>query len=121
MGVIFKFQINIASPIFESGAHGCIHHISLVRIRDTFVIVRTLVSAIRGMALKSEYQEKQKVLAKGYKQGSANRTDFRRVYPVFHADDHGVVYFAKMTTNYCTFSGIMHFRVDIFEGFVNIS
>ena len=39
-------------PIFVIRVHGCIHHISLVRIRDTFAIVRTLVSAIRGMALK---------------------------------------------------------------------
>ena len=31
-------------PIFVIRAHECSHHISLVRIRDTFAIVRTLVS-----------------------------------------------------------------------------
>ena len=58
-----NFDPHLAPPTFEAGpglpifvirVHGCIHYISLVRIRDTFAVVRTLVPVTRGMTLKND-------------------------------------------------------------------
>ena len=50
--ILLREQARPDLSIFVIRAHGCIHHISLARIRDSFVVVRTLVTVIRGMALK---------------------------------------------------------------------
>ena len=54
------------------------------------------------IVIKSECQQKTKVLqlVKGYKQGSANRTDFHIYCSVFHVDDHGVVCFSLKKISY---------------------
>ena len=40
--------------IFVIRVHGCIHHINLVRIRDTFAVVRPLFGLLKERVLKQE-------------------------------------------------------------------
>ena len=56
---MYDFDPHLAPPTFGAGpdlpifvirVHGYIYHISLVRVRDTFAVVRTLAPVIHGMS-----------------------------------------------------------------------